>query len=273
MSLRVHHLDCGTMCPVAGKLVNHRGVMVCHCLLIETERGLVLVDSGLGTADLADPAGRLGRTFVTVTGLRNDPDATAVAQMKRLGFSPDDVRHVVLTHLDLDHAGGIADFPRAKIHVHAAERGAALAQASLQNRNRYRACHFAHGPDWAIYDDVTRSEAWNGFAAVRELEGLPPELLAVPLPGHTVGHAAIAVDAEGGWLLHAGDAYFHKATVAADRAKVPFGIALFERAVAVDYALVRDNHARLRALAEQRTVRVFCAHDPDELDALTKPHA
>ena len=42
-----------------------------------------------------------------------------------LGFSPDDVRHIVLTHLDFDHAGGIEDFPNARVHVLAREREAA----------------------------------------------------------------------------------------------------------------------------------------------------
>ncbi len=266
MPLRVHHLDCGTMCPVAGKLVNHRGTMVCHCLLVETDRGLVLVDSGVSTADMANPKGRLGAPFMAMTGLRLDPETTAIAQVKRLGFSPADVRHVVLTHLDLDHAGGITDFPHAKIHSHSDEQAAALAQASLVDRNRYRACHFTHGPDWAIYRDVAGGEPWNGFSAVRDLVGLPPEILAVPLPGHTVGHAAIAVDAEGGWLLHAGDAYFHAATVDPRRGSVSIGATLFERAVAVDYAKVRQNHARLRALAESGAARVFSAHDPDEFD-------
>lgn len=267
MALRVHHLDCGTMCPFAGKLVNRRGIMVCHCLLIETDRGLVLVDSGVGAADHRDPKGRLGAPFMAMTGLRVDPETTALAQVQRLGFSPDDVRHVVLTHLDLDHAGGIVDFPRAKVHVHVDEQAAALAQATLKDRNRYRACHFTHGPDWAIYRDVAGGEPWNGFSAVRDLVGLPPEILAVPLPGHTVGHAAIAVDAEGGWMLHAGDAYFHAAVVDPTRGPVSVGARMFESAVAVDRAKVRRNHARLRALAESKAARVFSAHDPDELDA------
>lgn len=50
--MRVHHLNCGTMCPLAGGAIGsgtglRRGLMVCHCLLIETPRdGLVLVDTG-----------------------------------------------------------------------------------------------------------------------------------------------------------------------------------------------------------------------------------
>ncbi len=50
---------------------------------------------------------------------------TALRQIADLGFRIDDVRHIVPTHLDLDHAGGLADFPEATVHVHAAELRAA----------------------------------------------------------------------------------------------------------------------------------------------------
>src|SRR3954471_1150500 len=112
----VHHLNCATMCPVAGWLMGTkgwRGLMVAQCLLVETERdGLVLVDSGFGTRDLAGHTG-ISRMFRTLVRPTLDPAEPAVAQVAALGFDPADVRHVVVTHLDLDHAGGIADFPNA----------------------------------------------------------------------------------------------------------------------------------------------------------------
>src|SRR3546814_2886084 len=59
-----------------------------------------------------------------------------------------------------------------------------------------------------------RGERWFGFEAVRDLDGLPPEILLVPLPGHTWGHSGVAVQEDGGgWLLHAGDAYFYRGEV------------------------------------------------------------
>ena len=53
-------------------------------------------------------------------------EETAAHQIAALGYSLDEVRHIVLTHLDLDHAGGMADFPRAQVHVLAAEHNAAF---------------------------------------------------------------------------------------------------------------------------------------------------
>ncbi|HYG47865.1 MAG TPA: MBL fold metallo-hydrolase, partial [Allosphingosinicella sp.] len=58
--MRVHHLNCGTDCPVGGALFDGRslgplGRLVCHCLLIEHDSGLILVDTGYGLRDVAHP--------------------------------------------------------------------------------------------------------------------------------------------------------------------------------------------------------------------------
>ena len=272
--LKIHHLDCASMCPFARPLVNGggslfaRGDMCAHCLLIETPtQGLVLVDTGVGVDDLRDPNGRLGRAFTFVTGLRRDT-RTALDHVRALGFSPGDVRHVVVTHLDLDHAGGLPDFPAATVHVHVDERAAAEHPHGME-RERYRPCHFAHGPRWQTWR--ADGDTWRGFACVRDLPGLPPEILAVPLAGHSRGHACVAVDTGEGWLLHGGDAFFHRGVTAPGEGPVPAVLAGFERLVAVDYPRVRDNHRRLRALAAAHPddLRVFCAHDPEQLRAFT----
>src|SRR5687767_9291164 len=125
--LRVHHISAATMCPWNASLVNgrggwfKRGRMVCHCLLVEAPSGLILVDTGLGTDDLDQGAARLGRLFMSATAPRRGREETALARVQALGLAPEDVRHLVPTHLDLDHAGGFPDFPNAEIHVHATE--------------------------------------------------------------------------------------------------------------------------------------------------------
>lgn len=275
-AMRVHHLDCCTMCPASRRLINGdgsllaRGRLVAHCLLVETDaHGLVLVDTGIGEGDVRDPKGRLGGAFVALTGLgRPDPARTALAQVRALGHDPRDVRHIVCTHLDLDHAGGLGDFPDARVHVPEAESRAAEHPPTLAERERYRPAHFAHRPKWAHY--APSGEPWFGFAAARALEGLPPEILAVPLPGHTRGHACIAVQSKGKWLLHAGDGFFHRSVVEPDAPATPAGLVVFEALVALDRARVRENHARLRELSRSHRdeVDIFCAHDPAQFDRL-----
>jgi glyoxylase-like metal-dependent hydrolase (beta-lactamase superfamily II) len=262
------------MCPFSQKLLAGegsylaRGRLVCHCLLIETSEGLVLVDTGFGLEDMREPARRLGPVR-HVLAPTYDEGETAVRQIEALGLSPDDVRHIVLTHLDLDHAGGISDFPRARVHLMADEQKAALSPSTAEEKRRYRTSQWSHGPQWATYD--VNGEGWKGFDCVRGLEGLPPEILLVPLPGHTRGHAAVAVDSDEGWLLHCGDAYFFRGEVDPVNPHCTPGLKLFQRLAAIDDRRRLANQGRLQELARDHghEVRLFCAHDPVELSDWT----
>lgn len=256
------------MCPLGAALITRhggwfeRGRMVCHCLLIEGDGRLVLVDSGLGLADLADPKGRLGRSTLAMTAPRLDAAECAVRQVERLGFRADDVTDVVLTHLDFDHAGGISDFPRARVHLHGDELDAALARRTLVERERYKPAQWAHAPTWVRH--APGGDPWMGFASVRVVGEGDVDVAIVPLRGHTRGHSAVAVREGDGWLLHAGDGYFFHEEVSADP-YCPPGLQVFQRALALDDAARVQNQLRLRELAASHPeVRVFCAHDPVE---------
>jgi glyoxylase-like metal-dependent hydrolase (beta-lactamase superfamily II) len=273
----VTHLNCATMNPVGGRLVtglrNPLGSpgMVCHCLLVETEQGLLLVDTGIGLADVADADGRLGRRFVRLTRPRLDPEETAARQLLRLGYAVDDVRHIVLTHLDLDHAGGLVDFPKATVHVREPEHVAATAPPTRTERMRYRSVQWEHAPRWELHPAVG-DQQWFGIHGATELPDLPGILL-VPLSGHTRGHSGVAVrvGSDGGrsrWLLHAGDAYFFHTEIDPARPKVPPGLAYFESSVQFDRAERLASRDRLRTLREVNggRVEIFSAHDAVEFE-------
>ena len=53
----VHHLNCATMCPLASRLVNDAGSLVCHCLLVESDDHLTLIETGLAESRLTKPTG------------------------------------------------------------------------------------------------------------------------------------------------------------------------------------------------------------------------
>jgi glyoxylase-like metal-dependent hydrolase (beta-lactamase superfamily II) len=271
--MRVHHISAGTMCPIFGRSMNREARMVCHCLLVETGAGLVLVDSGLGLADLADPRGRLGGAFTHITRPRRDPVEAAIRQIERLGFKPADVRHIVVTHLDLDHAGGIPDFPGATVHCYRPEHEAAVARATVGERHRYRR-HQIEGARFELHAPDGEGDRWLGFAAVKPLAGL--DIALVPLVGHTRGHAGVAVKTEIGWLLHCGDAYFHEDEMDLDHQRCPLALRAFQRIIAVDDAARVANQGRLRELRLRHggEVKLFCAHDPSEFAALAgKAHS
>ncbi len=264
--MRIHHINAGTMCPRGGRLVSGsaslfgRARLICHCLMIESEDGLVLVDTGIGLGDIADPR-RLGTRWVRQTTPRLDPAETALQQVKALGFSPDEVRHILLTHLDRDHAGGIGDFPKAKVHVHAKEHAMAVGGRPAAPRGRYVSEQWRHRPDWQFYDDS--GEDWFGFRGVRAAVDRSGDILIIPLPGHTPGHCGVAVRRDDDWLLHAGDAYFFHGQIEA-RPRVPLLLGLFQRKGDLDRATRIANQERLRRLKCDHgdQVTIVNSHDP-----------
>lgn len=269
----IHHLNCGTMCPACQKLINGYGSwkkparLVCHCLLIETTLGLILVDCGFGSRDVQNPRGRLGDAFLRLARPTLDKTETALYQIQALGYKPQDVCHLIPTHLDLDHAGGLSDFPDAKVHVLESELRQ-IVQPDIRDLLRFRSVQFVHQPQWIVHTQgqSTMQKPWFGFDAIAPIAELADELLLVPLIGHTKGHVGVAVRHDGKWLLHCGDAYFHHSQITA-RPRMPAGLRFFEKLVQT-YARQRlDNLARLRKLALQHgnEVSLFCAHDPKEL--------
>jgi glyoxylase-like metal-dependent hydrolase (beta-lactamase superfamily II) len=270
--MRIHHLSCGSLCPHGARLIDGEGGLfapariVCHCLLIEAGDGLVLVDTGFGAGDARNP-GQLGAAFRALMRPRPRLDETAIAQVESLGFAAGDVRHIVTTHLDLDHAGGLPDFPEAEVHVFAPELAAAL-HPSPRERLRYiGGAHWTHNPRWVEHRAAPGGDDWFGFESVRIVPGLDVEILMVPLLGHSRGHTAVAVRGDGGWLLHCGDAYFNHGEVATPPSCPP-ALSLFQTVMATDNAARKANRERLRELASQHggEVSLFCAHDPHELE-------
>jgi len=248
--MRVHHLNCMTF-TLAG-VPN-----VTHCLLVETDEGLVLVDTGLGLADYAQPT-RHVRVFTAINRIPCDPAETAVRQVARLGYDPADVQDIVLTHLHLDHAGGLPDFPWANVHVYAPEYEAAMRpkRFSFLERFGYEPTRWAHGPRWANHS--LAGAQWFGLDGVRVLQSGPAEVWLIPLVAHSPGHCGVAVQTSQGWLLHCGDAYLRQMQVdpVQPRSLFPWWFRPVERHF-------EKPVLRLRALAREHgdEVRLFCAHD------------
>ena len=276
----VHHLNCGTCCPVGGRLFDGTsdsavGHLVCHCLLIETDAGLVLVDTGFGTRDVDHPGRRLSPFFRALNNPQLREEETAAAQIRALGFNLGDVRHIIVTHLDFDHAGGLEDFPHAAVHVTAREKEVADARqgGAFVGTRRYRPQQWNEVEEWRLYP-FGGGERWFCFDAVRDLDGLPPEILLVPLEGHTWGHAGVAIREDDGWLLHAGDAYFYRGEVGARQYFCTPALRGYQRMMEVDRKARLQNQARLRQVSIDHgdEVRIICAHDPVEF-GLMKSHS
>ena len=275
--MRIHHLNCGTDCPLGGAIFDGRSAspfaeLVGHCLLIETDaHGLVLVDTGFGLKDVDHPhrsPARVPRFFRGLLNIQLREQETAARQIEALGFKRDDVRHIVLTHLDFDHAGGLEDFPGAAVHLLADEyTQATKGRDGFIGERRYRPNQWNEVTDWRTYGAA--GEPWFGFDAVRDLDGLPPEILMVPLPGHTWGHTGVAIRrGNGRWLLHAGDAYFYRGEMRSAQRRCTPGLRAYQTLMETHRDQRLLNQERVRRLSVERAeeVQVICAHDPVEFE-------
>lgn len=126
-------LDGGAMFGVVPKALwekkipadeRNRIPLAMRCLLVETPDALVLIDNGAGNKD--------GEKFRDIYGLENAGSPTRLEDaLRTAGFQPDDVTHMIDTHLHFDHAGGNTfrdedgqvrlSFPRARYYVQRGE--------------------------------------------------------------------------------------------------------------------------------------------------------
>lgn len=271
--MRIHHLNCGTMAPIGKRLMEgtgapwQRGRLVCHCLLVDTGNRLLLVDTGFGLRDIVDPVARIGRPLKLLLNPLFAESEAAVHQVQALGYDPDDVTDIILTHHDHDHVGGVDDFPNARLHVHAVEAESIRSQLTLHDKVRYSGQHELmgrrEGDRWVEYS--IGGDQWFGFRAARQLAGLPEEIAIIPLPGHSRGHVGVVIDTGGigrpRWLVHAGDAFMHPGEMRAEP-RCPRVFTVFQNLVQADAASRLYNAQQLRELGARDDVEIINSHNP-----------
>ncbi len=211
--LRVHaiqaggqQLDGGAMFGVVPKTLWSRRIeadeknripLGMRCLLIEHEDGLVLIDTGSGNKETPK--------FHDIYAIENrgaDGRTALEDGIRAAGFSPDDVKLVINTHLHFDHAGGnswraptgevLPTFPNARYVVQAGERAYAE-----QPNERTTASYFP--PNWAPIVAADRLDVVSG---AREIV---PGISVRPTPGHTPHHQSVLVRSAGETLCFLGD--------------------------------------------------------------------
>lgn len=195
--MNIHFLNCFT-CNARVPSNWRTGTL---CLLVESNQRLVLVDTGPGQDDYIHPPSII-RIFQMIFKVPLNPQEAAVRQVTSLGYKPEDVKHIILSHMHFDHCGGLRDFPHARVHVHQREYNAFL---GLPRRFTDLACvrrHISHQPEFIFYSEC--GDNWMNFPAIR----LPfqPEMWLIPLYGHTHGHCGVVVRTGNTWLFHVADA-------------------------------------------------------------------
>jgi glyoxylase-like metal-dependent hydrolase (beta-lactamase superfamily II) len=196
--MQIYHINCGTLKTKNGPEI------YCHCLLLKEDEELALVDTGIGMQDVLHPEQRIGIDIIAQFGFQFDMNATAYHQIEAVGLDPQKVKHCILTHLDQDHTGGLADFPSAKLHV-----AETALKSYKEGGSRYSSHHLEHQPPIITYNNLY--EDWFGFHAARVRIPFIEPVFLVALPGHTFGHCGVAIKHDGRWQFHIGDAYYLRA--------------------------------------------------------------
>ena len=170
--------------------------------LIDHPRGTVLFDTGANRSFAGDPAQRYGALAAGFAIQMTEADHV-VARMAQLGFKPEDVDWVVLSHLHYDHAGNLEDFPSSKVLVQTAELVFAHWPPVYQ-RATFLPKDFAFDANWIEVDGD-----YDVFGDGR--------LVTFPTPGHTPGHQSMLVQLDGKVLILVGDAAYQPEQMAARR--------------------------------------------------------
>lgn len=217
--------------------------------LIQHPRGLVLFDTGMNVevsdGNCANYWGQgLCGAFTAIQGR----DEVIDRQLRNLGFTPEDVTHVVYSHFHLDHAGNIKMFPKARHVVQKAELKTAWWPEKFQ-----RAAYVLKDYDGTRdYDFVQLEGDFDLFG-----DG---SLLLLDTQGHTQGHQSLQVNLKNtGTVLLAADAVY----TAENEAGVIPGITW-------------NTNASMRAIDRLKQIRdatqgaLWYSHDPAQHAERTK---
>ena len=180
--------------PIVAFLLEHPGA------------GPLLIDTGLHASVAVKPLESFGRVgTLAFRDLQMDPGQALPAQLRERGIEPSRIGTVVMTHLHVDHASGISEFPDATFVVSGAEWEAATTQGQLHG---YFKRQFDHAFDYRLLDfEDGAAASFSGFARSFDLFG-DGSVRVVYTPGHTLGHLSVVVRTGGGEVLVAGDAIY-----------------------------------------------------------------
>ena len=192
--MRVHAISTGRVRVKASQLVGRGGGLArrlaplvddewsdwlpIYVFAVEHREGVILIDSGANAGLKRLP--RWHPYFQLAVKFDLEPEQEAGPQLRALGVGPSDVRLIVLTHLHIDHDGGLAAFPGARVLVSAGERAAAAGVMGRLNGYLPQRWPSHFDPEPLVFAD----EPYGPFARSRRLTA-DGALVALPTPGHT----------------------------------------------------------------------------------------
>ena len=169
--------------------------------------GPLLVDTGLHPSIATDPDANLGRLAASFTEPEVTKGEDVPARLRAKGIEPSTLRTVVMTHLHVDHASAVSEFPGAAFIVSKAEWEDATT-GLLPILKYYRPQQFDHAFDFRTVDyEAPSINSFSTFGRSFDLFG-DGSVVLVSTPGHSAGHQSVVLKTGIGPLVIAGDAIF-----------------------------------------------------------------
>ena len=227
-------------------------------VLLQTDGGWVLLDTGFNTALIRDPA--LRRRFypsVEYQPLLPGPGEPIEEALLDIGVDVDDIHLVAVSHLHTDHAGGLKLFAgRVPVHAQRRELEYGLANHPEPERHAiFRVDFDDPGIDWRLADGEAE---------------IAPGITAVPTYGHTPGHQSFVIDLDESVTGGDGPDGYVFAFDAADLTENIEGELAIGGFIDVEPEETVEPIRRLKKLAGDKGYPLIPGHDPHVWPEMTK---
>ncbi len=175
------------------------------------------------------------------------PDEELGPQLRALGIGPRDIRHVVLTHLHTDHAGGLHHLTGSTIWIHQQEWQTANGPfGKVQGYLPHRWPKWLH-PRFLRFHDESIGPFSQSMSLTRS-----GDVLVVPTPGHTPHHVSVFVHGSPSFFI-AGDTSYNQQLLLAGKVD----------GVSPDEGVSLQTLNNIKTLARQRPLVYLPSHDPE----------
>lgn len=212
------------------KIVRYRGSLQNY--LIDTGEEVILVDTGLPAGfpeEVMDEAA-LAYTGKTICGFTE--------AFLALGYKPEQVTKILLTHRHSDHSGEIRSFPNAKVYVGADEMDA----AELQGAANLVPVHFTDGP-------------YHNFP---ESQKICDGVYMIKAKGHTKGNSLVIAENEGLFYMFQADITYVDEALYENKLSVVFD----------DLPAARETIDRVREFVREQPTVYMGTHTPQGYENL-----
>ena len=204
--------------------------------LLDTGDEVILVDTGL-PGDFAAPAKKLGAPLYMGEKVKDYMDAFA-----ELGYKPEQVKKILITHKHPDHTGVINLFPNAKIYISSEDADAMKLPEG---------------------DNIVRAEYKESYKNFPRAEKVADGIWFIEAKGHTKGNSIIIAELDGLYYMFHGDVTYCDAALKANKLSIVFE----------DKDAARETLDRVREFIKQNPTVYLSTHCPEGYENLEMKRA